>query len=45
MIVERLFGDKPDSEGTFTSTNVCELTIVEENVIYYAQAIGGKAHM
>ena len=37
MIVEKLFGDKPDVVDAFTSgTDTRELTAVEENAIYYA---------
>ena len=36
MIIERLFGDKPDVADAVTSTPARELTAVEENAIYYA---------
>jgi len=36
MIVERLFGEKPDVVDAVTLTNARELTAVEENAVYYA---------
>ena len=37
MIVEQLFGEKPDVADAATLTNARELTAIEENTIYYAE--------